>query len=129
MKTFIKSGISLCTVYFFASGLALAEPADVFITEDGCGLIREFWTYPVSEDDVIVGDLHRVSANNNNGNINVTCSQDLEPTSTGRSVILNYDNTGGARCKVSVEPEIKTEDWHQVISANGKAKLTCHFHE
>jgi len=123
----IKTLVSLCTIYFLASGLAMAEPADVFITEDGCGLIREHWTSPVSGDDVIVGDLHQVSINNDGGNINVTCSQDFEPTSTGRSVIFNYDNTDRAKCKVSVDPEIRTEDWHQVISRNGKAKLICHY--
>jgi len=129
MKMSTKSLISLFTIYFLTSGLAVAEPADVFITEDGCGLLSEFWTAPITSDDVVTGDLHRVSVNNDNGNINVACSQDVEPTSTGRSVVFNYDNTNGLKCTVNKVPKIQTEDWHQVISRNGKAKLTCHYHE
>jgi len=127
MKTSIKSFVSLCAIYFLASGLALAEPAVVFVDEDGCGLLKEDWTWPVDSDDVIIGDLHQVNVNNDNGNVHVTCSQDIEPTSTGRSVIFNFDNTDGLKCRISRIPDVTTEDWHQVISRNGKAKLVCHY--
>ena len=128
MQTSIKSFVSLCAIYFLASGLALAEPADVSITEDGCALLNE------NEVPVGGGDSVSISANNDNGNITLTCSKDLPPTTSGRSVIFNYDNTTdpddvtlGRTCRVSKNPEIRTEDWHQVISAMGKAKLTCHY--
>ena len=116
MKISIKSFVSLCVIYFLASGLATAEPADVVkIDETGCWMLAEV--------GFIQGDLHQVSVNNENGNIKVSCSQDLDPTSTGRSIIYNYDNTG-IECGAMGHP---TKDWHQVISSDGQAKLTCHY--
>jgi len=97
------------------SGLAFAERAEVFIDADGCGLL--------TETGFMAGDLHQVTANSSNGNIKLTCSQDLDPTSTGRSIIYSFDNTG-VICFAGLA---STEDWHQVISRSGKAKLTCHF--
>lgn len=120
MKTSIKFFVALCATYFLASGLALAEPADVFIDEGGCGLLNE--------DNVPVdnGDLVSISANSANGNATITCSIDLPRTTTGRSVVFNYDNTDRL-CRMTGGN--RTEDWHQVISASGKAKLTCHYME
>lgn len=121
MKASVKSLVSLCAIFSLSSGLALAQangPA-VKITEDGCTFKLEDGTssYPV------LGDLVAIIANSENGNINFTCSFDGDPTSTGRAVVLNYDNTDGGLCFF---PGGSTEDWHQVISANGKTKLVCH---
>lgn len=120
MKKSTSMLVSLCSVYFLASGIALAESADVFIDENGCGVLTEF--------SFAVGDLHQVTANNDNGNIKVSCSVDLEErTSTGRSVIFNYDNTY-LECSIGTSSgSVKTTDWHQTISASGKARLTCHY--
>jgi hypothetical protein len=115
MKFSIKSSIAICAVCFLTTGVVFADPAEVTIQEDGCDMFSEF--------GFVRGDLHQVSVNSANGNIKVTCSQDLEPTSTGRSVIYNYDNTG-IMCGALGNP---TDDWHQVISRNGQAKLTCHY--
>lgn len=127
MKTSTKSFVSLCAMYFLASGLAFAE-AEVSV--DGkCGVLDE------NEMPVPGTDALSVSANNVNGNITITCTQDLDLDSRlGRSIIYSYDNTTdpvdstkGRTCKVSTNPLIRTEDWHQVISASGKVKLTCHY--
>ncbi len=116
MKISIKSFVLLCAIYFLASGLVIADSGDVVkIDGTGCGMFTEV--------GFIKGDLHQVSVNNDNGNIKVSCSQDLDPTSTGRSIIYNYDNTL-IKCGAMGHP---TKDWHQVISSNGKAKLTCHY--
>ena len=129
MKSFIKSFAALCAVYFLATGFAVAEPAEVLVDANGCAFLHELYTLPLSnipsELDVIVSDQHKISVNNENGNVNFTCSQDVEPTTTGRAVVFNFDNTG-LTCKVGSE---RSEDWHQVISRRGKAKLVCHYHE
>jgi hypothetical protein len=115
MKTFFKPHLVFFAILFLASGSVFAEPAEVFIDVNTCGLLAEF--------GFASGVAHEVSVNNNNNNINITCTADLEPTSTGRSIIFNYDNTG-ILCGAMGHP---TEDWHQVISSRGKAKLTCHY--
>lgn len=115
MKFSIKPVISMCAVYLLATGSVFAEPAEVTIDADGCWMFSEF--------GFVRGDVHQVSTSSANGNIKVSCSQDLEPTSTGRSVIYNFDNTG-IMCGALGNP---TDDWHQVISRNGQAKLTCHY--
>ena len=115
MNISIKSGLAMCAVCLLAMGSAFAEPAEVTIEVDGCGLL--------TESGFASGDVHQVATSSANGNIKVSCSTDLEPTSTGRSIIYNYDNTG-MLCTALGNP---TDDWHQVISRSGKAKLTCHY--
>ena len=122
MKSSIKSFVSLCAILSLSSGLALAQdngPANVIIATDGCTFKLETGT----TSDPVTGDLVAIMANSANGNINFTCTYDGEPTSTGRAVVLNYDNTDGGLCGY---PGGTTEDWHQVISAKGKTKLICH---
>lgn len=117
MKTSIKSFVSLCSIGLLTSGLAFAEPA-VVIDGNNCALFKE--------DGGFTGGVgKKVTTNSSNNNISLTCFQDMEPTLSGRSVIFNFDNTG-LRCVVSGHP---TDDWHQVISRSGNAKLTCHYHE
>ena len=128
MKKSIKSIVSLCAIYSLTTGLALAEPADVVIGDENCTLRTEGY-YDEDAGFYVVGPLvsgerHKVTSNNENGNISITCSQEFEPTTTGRSVIYNFENTG-LLCYVS---GFGTDDWHQVISRNGNAKLTCHYH-
>lgn len=125
MNKSIKIFSSLCAVYFLATGLVLAEAAGVSIIDGLCGVL----------DENGVGFRHadteglQISANSANGNITVTCSLDQERPSTKRSVIFNYDLLE-EECTVGRDSEgmpIKTKDWHQVISASGKTKLSCHY--
>jgi len=116
MKVSIKLFAPLCAICLLTSGSVLADPAGVTIEDDHCFMLDEF-------NGFVQGDLHQVEASSSNGNIKVSCSQDLEPTTTGRSVIFNYDNTN-IMCGAMGNP---TDDWHQVISRSGKAKLTCHY--
>ena len=122
MKTSFKSLVALCVIYFLASGIALAGPAEVSITPDGCVLINQDFTAAVT------GDLREVSANNENGNVTMSCTHVFENANDPRrAIVYNFDNTGGfVLCDAG---GTLTDDWHQVINANGKAKLTCHYHE
>lgn len=130
MQVSIKFFVSLCAIYFLTTGLTLAEPADITITPDNCALLDEYG------DPAVVVDQRTVSSNNANGNLSVTCSYDFEEKlDARRSVIWNFDNTGFT-CGIPIFNDSgaivsyqRTEDWHEVISASGKAKLSCHFHE
>lgn len=120
MKVSIKSFVTLCAIYFLASGLAFAQ-AEVSV--DGqCRVLNEEGTAGVPElDDA---DMLSISAHNVNNNITITCSRELPPTISGRTVVHSFDSTGLV-CKV---PGVGvTKDWHQVMTRNGKTKLTCHY--
>ena len=120
MKTSIRTFVLLCAIYFLASGIALAGPAEVSITENGCELINQEFTAAVS------GDLREVSANNQNGNVTISCTHDFgKPNDPRRAIVYNFDTTG----VICFAGGNETEDWHQVINANGQAKLTCSYHE
>ena len=123
MKKSIKSIVSLCAIYSLTTGLAFAESADVIIGDTSCTLATESGVF-------VNGERHKVTSNSENGNISITCSRDFEPTSTGRSVIFNFDNTN-AKCGVKDEVTNETyytDDWHQIISRSGQAKLVCNYH-
>ena len=121
MKTSIKSLVALCATFALTSGLVLADtaPAEIFIFADGeCGMLDEFGA------GFVMGEGVQISANSANGNVTLICSAEADRPESGRSVIWNYDNTGGSLCGTL---DGATDDWHQVISASGKAKLTCHL--
>lgn len=120
MRTSIKSFVSLCASSFLASGLALADIGHaVSIDGFGCGLRDADGTFVAVEYSL-------VSANSANGNITLTCSHDFAyDVPLKRSKIWNFDNTDEGVCGVGGGKT--TEDWHQVISARGKAKLSCHY--
>ena len=133
MKLSIKSFVSLCAVFFLTSGLAIADlpdtAADFYVLDGICGMLDE-WGHPAPNVDVEGNALTEgvnISANSANGNVTLICSQDMVRTDPKprRSVIYNYDNTGEKLCGTLGGA---TADWHQIISASGKAKLTCHVH-
>jgi len=127
MKMSIKSLLAMCAMYLLTSGLVLAqtEPADFFIFTDGsCGMLDE------NGDGVIFADGVQISANSANGNVTLICSVKLDrEVNIKRSKIWNYDNTfdnelNGGKCLTLDGP---TDDWHQIITPNGNAKLVCHL--
>ena len=120
MKVSIKSFVSLCAIYFLTSGLALAQ---VVIDFDGFCTLYEEVDGELTGVHVVGDDKVKITTSSANGNINLTCSAKVPAPNSGRSVVFNYDNTG-RYCNVS---NTETDDWHQVTSANGNAKLTCHL--
>ena len=123
MKTSIKSFVSLCAIYFLASGLALAQPAVIELHEGYCQLWVEVDGEIYPDLITVADDKVKISTSSSNGNINLTCSADVPPPISGRSEVFSFSNTGEL-CNVSGNP---TEDWHQIVSASGKARLSCHF--
>jgi hypothetical protein len=132
MNSPVKLLVSLCTIGFIVSGPALAESATVSISisEDNCILISDL---SASDGELVTerGDRRRViSANNENGNANYSCSADLDPTESGRSEVYNQERVfelTGIVIRCDLPGYDSTDDWHQVISRSGKAKLSCHF--
>lgn len=123
MKSTFKYITTLLAIYLLSIGSALAEPALV-IGIEGCTLLDGNGNI-----EVAVGSGITVSANSSNGNVMHTCSATVTPPDSGRSAIFNVDNTGypcglddGFGGNVAV-----TDDWHQVVSKSGKAKMVCHF--
>ena len=122
MKSIFNYTFALVAIYLLSVGAALAEPALV-IGIDGCGL---FNGNGMREEGTGV----TVSAENQNGNVMHTCSADVEAPHTGRTAIFNFDNT---KIKCGIDNGFggdleETEDWHEVVTKKGKAKLICHFH-
>ena len=132
MKSINKTIFASLAVFSLSIGSAIAEPAEVkpevVIGIEGCTLLGGN-----GEVEELVGSGITVSAQSSNGNVMHTCSGDVTPPDTGRSAIWNYDNTeilqpgyGGVLCGID-GTDIITDDWHQVVSRSGKAKMICNF--
>lgn len=128
MKSIFNYTIALVAIYLLTVGAALAVPALV-IGIDGCGVFDGNGA-PVRG----AGTGVTVSAQNQNGNVMHTCTVDqVTPPDTGRTAVFNIDSpeTYGEKCGLDdgLGGNLAvTEDWHQVVTKHGKAKLVCHFH-
>ena len=65
------------------------------------------------------------SRSSNTGTRTFECIASV-PNDTGKAMIYNFENTGGAKCG-SVNFDFLTADWQETISATGNAQLTCHL--
>ena len=128
MKSVFKYTFALVAIYLLSVGAALARP-DLVIGIDGCGL------YDGNGNNVRgAGTGVTVSAQNQNGNVMHTCTVDgVIPPATGRTAVFNTDSpeTYGKLCGLDdgLGGDLAvTDDWHEVVTKQGKAKLVCHFH-
>jgi len=114
-----KTLLSVCAIYILTSGLVLAqtETAPAFVNPDGtCGLFDE-------NQEIVVGSSLSISANSANGNVTLICTYIFEQVDLTRTKIWDFENTG-VKCGTIGG---STDDWHEIISPSGVAKLTCHF--
>jgi hypothetical protein len=77
---------------------------------------------------IVTGNHFRaVATQSNNGNVTVRCEGDVTPASGGGAATFDFGSTG-ISCVFSTAPTglRVTQDWHETVSASGKAKLTCH---
>jgi hypothetical protein len=125
MKSKFKSILTLLPIYMLSVGSVFAESGDVVIGIEDCSLFDGNGFIQRN-----VGTGITVSAQSANNNTIHTCSADVTPPDSGHSAIFNIDNATvngfPARCGLKGTAFV-TDDWHQVVSANGKAKLVCHF--
>ena len=126
MKSKFKFIFTLLAVYLLSIGSAVAEPEPALVIGiEDCILLDGNGNIAWHD----AGSGITVSANSSNGNVMHTCSADVAPPSSGRTAIFNIDNTG-FRCGIDDGVGgnlVVTDDWHQVVNRNGKAKVVCHF--
>jgi len=120
--------LSFFAVCILTSGMVLAQtaPAQIYIdASGGCGMLNE------NGDGGYFGDSVEISANSVNGNITLICTVKREPdVELTRSKIWDYENTDGLLCySTESTGRIPTDDWHEIITPSGNAKLTCHFRQ
>jgi hypothetical protein len=70
----------------------------------------------------IPGGGHFVITPSKNGNHEVTCSGIVAPASGGGTVHYDFKSTG-LQCNAA---SCATDKWHEVVTPNGKATITCH---
>ena len=132
MKFTLRYIFTLLAIYLLSLGSVLAQN-DVVIGLEECNLIDGFGGV------ILVGSGIEVSASSANGNVLHTCSGDVPVnTETRRSKIWSVENTAeflcndpgdnydGCLCYID-GTYIGTDDWHQIVTPSGKAKLVCHF--
>jgi hypothetical protein len=124
MKLSTISTVVLGAVSFLAFGVAIAGPAEISIVDGVCKMINQNKTNLVFTDGV------EVSSNNQNGNVSKSCTYQFPSANDPRrAIVYNFDNTDGGICFADGTEETATANWHQVITADGKSKLTCHYHD
>jgi hypothetical protein len=109
--------LSLSTVALLA-GLSMpvgARAGAVVAKDDMCGLF--------DGDGGIVMGASSIQVTNAGGVAIVKCSVKNVANSTGRAVHYNFATTNMPCGTVNGS----TEDWHETVSANGNATLTCRF--
>ena len=97
------------------SAQALASGALV-INDQGCGLLDGNGGGVSADSD------HAVVTPSGNGVLK--CKVAGVSNSTGKAVQWSFANTGYS-CST---PAGSTTDWHETVSADGNATLTCHVH-
>jgi hypothetical protein len=100
----------------YASERAQADQA-VVVREGWCGLLDGDGGIASGEGVFLMSNAGGVST--------LRCSLDDVPNSTGRAVHWNYENTGMS-CMTT---EGTTTDWHETVSAAGRATLVCRHTE
>lgn len=113
-KILLTSIVTACAALAFQAP-AFAAPA-IIITEFGCGLLDG------NGDFAFTTDTKSVTTTGGDGTIMLKCQADVA-NDTGKAV--NYDFEGTSlSCGTSLGG---TDQWHQTVSASGKATLTCHI--
>jgi hypothetical protein len=105
-----------------------AAPALVQISVGGCTMSDGNGNTLFSSDPKLKV---KVSTQSANQTLTLTCEIDKVPNDTGRAVIYNAANTGGAACMITdpLRNVVRPADvWQETVSASGQAILTCMTH-
>jgi hypothetical protein len=108
----------VCVFLMAVSFTAMADPA-VVIRDFSCGLLDG------NGGAVGTTNTFAVVTDSETGAVMLRCQADVTPSSSGKAVQWNYDNTG-LLCGVLVGV---TSKWREVVSAQGNATLHCHLPE
>ena len=108
----------LVLVAIFAASAAFANNGAVHMDNFGCGVLDGNGNgYYTTDSKVVI-------THSRNGNTVLKCFAKNVPNSTGRAVKWNHANTGYSCGTQSGS----TTDWHETVSARGRAVLTCIIH-
>ena len=100
---------------------AYADRAIVQINEGGCGLFDGDGNL-VFTTDVIKRKVRTQSANSN---LIITCHVKDIPNSTGTAVHYRGPDDGPCAITDPLGGVRLTDDWHETVSPNGEATITC----
>jgi len=121
MKTLLGTAVVLAGLTFGVSD-AFSNP---FIG-CGCGIVMRGNAPPFTVATFsFPGIEHEEVTVTESGNINADCKVDLGP---GPQQTFNFENTGFHCFLTPSTSTISTDDWQEVISANGQTTLQCKFH-
>jgi hypothetical protein len=74
---------------------------------------------------MLAGGITAVFTSSNNGNINAKCGADVASPASGAAVQFDFASTG-VRCIIEAMGGVTiTKDWHETVSASGKATIIC----
>ena len=122
--------MSTSSMILFAS-LALALPAKSWADSERAAVVISGGGCTVMDadgNDVAATEVHKVITNNKNGNTTLRCQAKDIPNATGKAVTWDFNSTGGKKCGVDVNGNfVMTSDWHQTLSADGRATIVCHI--
>ena len=126
----------LIAIYFLSLGTVVAQEQGALIIDlEVCNLLNDVGSVER------VGSGVEVSASLSSGNVLHTCSGDVTVSpDMKRSKIWTIENTARLRCDNPYDDLegclcyiagtfTGTDDWHQVVTPSGKAKLVCHFND
>ena len=121
MKTPLGTAVVLAGLTFGVSN-AFANPSigcgcNIVLRGNGPSFTVATFNFPGIEHELITVA--------ESGNIEANCKVDL---GTGAQQTFNNANTGFLCFLTPSTGTISTDDWQEVISANGQTTLQCHFH-
>ena len=107
--------LSVSLLVLLAGGMHADNPAVVINDSSSCGMLDG------NENLVSTDNTHTVTKSD--GNSSVNCQANVTPSTTGKAVHWDNDNTS-MLCKT---PGGYTNDWKETVSADGQASLSCHI--
>jgi len=118
MRTILVAS-TISAVLALWGGAASADPA-VVIRGDGCGL------FDGNGDFAFTTDTQIVATQSQDGNAHLRCQADVPPSSSGGAAKFDFESTGSF-CGILTPFDFEvTDQWHETVSASGKATLICH---
>ncbi len=118
----IKSSLLVLALTAAFAGNALAETsAAVVIRDGGCGL------YDGNGIMVFTTNTQTVATNSANANATLICKADVNPPANGKAAKYSPENAAEVCVIGSTAGWFVTNDYHETVSAKGKATLVCHY--
>lgn len=122
VRLFVAPLVMLAVLLPMMGGTASAEPA-LKISTDNCSLFDGNGALvavtPISSTDLFT--------RNSTRDVIAKCQANVTPPDNGNAMHFDYASTGFP-CTISDGTYmIQTEDWHETLTPNGRATITCHF--